>query len=164
MKCEPRVRLSFFCFSLPLLFMCSVMSGCLQPHGLQHVRLPWTSLSPRVSSDSCPLSRWCHPIASGCLTIPVPFVKKAMFHLWFHFSTFVKNQLGIFSRTYFWVLCSVPLICAAPLLPLPHSLFQYLYSFIRVFSIASYLNFFQISYLNEDNSKWILIFSALHIF
>ena len=29
--------------------------------GLQHTRLPWPSLSPRVCSDSRPLSQWCHP-------------------------------------------------------------------------------------------------------
>ena len=30
-------------------------------HGLQHARLPCPSLSPGVCSNSCPLSRWCHP-------------------------------------------------------------------------------------------------------
>ena len=35
------------------------------PHGLQHARLPCTSLSPGVYSDSCPLSRWCHPTISS---------------------------------------------------------------------------------------------------
>ena len=37
------------------------MSNSLQPHGLQHIRLPCPSPSPGVCSDSCPLSRWCHP-------------------------------------------------------------------------------------------------------
>ena len=32
----------------------------LQTHGLQHASLPCPSLSPRVCSNSCPLSRWCH--------------------------------------------------------------------------------------------------------
>ena len=31
---------------------------------LQHVRLPWPSLSPGVCSNSCPLSWWCHPTIS----------------------------------------------------------------------------------------------------
>ena len=35
----------------------SVVSDCLQPHGLQHARLPYPSLSPRVCSNSCPLSQ-----------------------------------------------------------------------------------------------------------
>ena len=30
----------------------------LQHHGLQHARLPCPSLSPRVCSNSCPLSHW----------------------------------------------------------------------------------------------------------
>ena len=40
------------------------MSSSLQLHGLQQTRLPCPSLSPRVCSNSCPLSRWCHPIIS----------------------------------------------------------------------------------------------------
>ena len=34
------------------------------PHGLQHARLPSPSLSPRVYSNSCLLSQWCHPTIS----------------------------------------------------------------------------------------------------
>ena len=37
------------------------MSNSSQPHGLQHARLPCPPLSPRVCSNSCPLSQWCHP-------------------------------------------------------------------------------------------------------
>ena len=40
------------------------MSDSLQPHGLQHTKLPCPSLSPRVCSNSCPLSRWCHSAIS----------------------------------------------------------------------------------------------------
>ena len=36
-----------------------VVSDSLQPHGLQHARLPCPSLSPGVCSYSCPLSWWC---------------------------------------------------------------------------------------------------------
>ena len=32
---------------------------------LQHSRLPCPSLSPRVYSSSCPLSRWCHQTISS---------------------------------------------------------------------------------------------------
>ena len=31
------------------------------PHGLQHARLPCPSPAPATCSNSCPLSRWCHP-------------------------------------------------------------------------------------------------------
>ena len=34
-------------------------------HGLQHTSLPCPSLSPRVYSNSCLLSQWCHPIISS---------------------------------------------------------------------------------------------------
>ena len=39
----------------------SVVSNPLWPHGLQHARPPCPSPTPRVYSNSCPLSRWCHP-------------------------------------------------------------------------------------------------------
>ena len=46
------------------------MSNSLQPHGLQHGRLPCPSPTPGVCSNSCPLSRWCHPTSSSSV---VPF-------------------------------------------------------------------------------------------
>ena len=52
-----------------LLFSRSV-SDSVWPHGLQHARLPCPSPSPRVCSNSCPLSRWCHPTISSSV---VPF-------------------------------------------------------------------------------------------
>ena len=53
-----------------LSFSHSVVSNSLQPHGLQHVRLPCPSLPRRVCSDSCSLSWWCHPTIS---TPVIPF-------------------------------------------------------------------------------------------
>ena len=41
-------------------FSHSVMSNPLQPHGLQHARLPCPSPTPRACSNSCPSSLWCH--------------------------------------------------------------------------------------------------------
>ena len=46
------------------------MSNSLWPRGLQQNRLPYPSLSPRVFSDSCPLSRWWYQIISFSV---VPF-------------------------------------------------------------------------------------------
>ena len=48
-----------------LLFSHPVMSYSLQSHGLQHSSLPCPSLSPRVCSNSCPLSQWYHPTISS---------------------------------------------------------------------------------------------------
>ena len=46
------------------------MSNSLQPHGLQHARPPCPSPTPGVYSNSCPLSRWCHPSISSSV---IPF-------------------------------------------------------------------------------------------
>ena len=46
------------------------MSGSLWNHGLQHARLPCPSPTPRVYSNSCPLSQWCHTTISSSV---VPF-------------------------------------------------------------------------------------------
>ena len=45
-------------------FSHSFMSDSLQPHGLQHARLPCPSKTPWAYSNSCPLSQWCHPTIS----------------------------------------------------------------------------------------------------
>ena len=53
-----------------LLSLCfSVMSNSLQPHRLQHTRLPCPSPFPRAYSNSCPLSQWCYPTVS-CSVVP----------------------------------------------------------------------------------------------
>ena len=59
-----------FSYSCSVQFGCSVMSNSLQPHGLQHSRPPCPSPTPRVYSNSCPLSRWCCPTISSSV---VPF-------------------------------------------------------------------------------------------
>ena len=43
----------------------------LQPHGLQHARLPCLSLSLGAYSNSCPSSRWCHPTISSSVIYAV---------------------------------------------------------------------------------------------
>ena len=51
-------------------FSHSVMSDSLRPHESQHTRPPCPSPTPRVHSNSRPLSRWCHPAISSSV---VPF-------------------------------------------------------------------------------------------
>jgi len=46
------------------------LSDSLRPHGLQHARPPCPSPTPTVYSNSCQLSRWCHPTISSSV---VPF-------------------------------------------------------------------------------------------
>ena len=51
-------------------FSPSVASDSLRPHGLQHARPSCLSPTPGVYSNSCPLSRWCHPTISSSV---IPF-------------------------------------------------------------------------------------------
>ena len=51
-------------------FSRSVVSHSLQPHGLQHARLPFLSPTLGACSNSCPLSQWCHPTTSSSV---IPF-------------------------------------------------------------------------------------------
>ena len=51
-------------------FSHSVVADSLRPHGLQHARPPCPSPTPKVYSNSCPLSQWCHPTISSSV---VPF-------------------------------------------------------------------------------------------
>ena len=76
--CKPYTVLEYRVWStclLPssLLFSCSIVSDFLWPYEMQHTRLPCPSLSPGVSSNSCPLSRWCHPTISSSV---IPFSSR----------------------------------------------------------------------------------------
>ena len=51
-------------------FSSSVVSDSLQPHELQHARLPCPSPTPGVHPNSCLLSWWCHPTISSSV---IPF-------------------------------------------------------------------------------------------
>jgi len=51
-------------------FSCSVVSDSSLPHESQHARPPCPSPTPRVHSNSCPSSQWCHPAISFSV---VPF-------------------------------------------------------------------------------------------
>ena len=74
-------------------FSHSVMSDSLQPHGLQHARLPCSSPTPGACLNSCPSSRWCHPTISSSV---VPF------------SSCLQSfpALGSFPVSQFFTICS----------------------------------------------------------
>ena len=58
------------------------MSDPFRPHGLQHARPPCISPTPRVCSNSCRLSQWCHPTISSChplLLLPSIFPRIRVF-------------------------------------------------------------------------------------
>ena len=64
------------------------MSSSLQPHGLQHARLPCPSSTSRACSNSGPSSRWCHPTLSSSA---VPF--SSCLQYFSASETFPINQL-----------------------------------------------------------------------
>ena len=51
-------------------FSYSVITNSLLCHELQHAKAPCPSPTPRVYTNSCPLSQWCHPTISSSV---VPF-------------------------------------------------------------------------------------------
>ena len=62
--------LSSFLSIISVQFSHLVMSDTMQPHGLQHTKPLCPSPTPGVYSNSCPLSRWCHPTISSSV---IPF-------------------------------------------------------------------------------------------
>jgi len=62
----------------------SVVSDSLWPHELQHARPPCPSPTPRVYSNSCPLSHWCHPAISSSVvpfsSCPQSLQHQSLFH------------------------------------------------------------------------------------
>ena len=73
-------------------FSRSVMFDSLRPHELQHARPPRPSQTPRVYSNSCPLSQWCHPTVWSSF---VPFFS--------HLQSFPAS--GSFQMSQFFASC-----------------------------------------------------------
>ena len=89
----------------------SVVSDSLRPHGLQHARLPCPSLSPRICSNSCLLSWWCHPTTSSSVA-PFSYCPQSFGKI---FLSFILQQ-NIFVLVWFFamktwhsLIASVPL-------------------------------------------------------
>ena len=83
------------------------MSNSLRPHGLQHTRLPCPLPTPRVYSNSCPLTRWHH------LTI-----SSFVFPLSYRFLSFLAS--GSFQMSQFFVSGgqSIGVAASATVLPM----------------------------------------------
>ena len=65
------------CLFSSVQFSHSVVSDSLCPRELQHTRPPCPSQTPRVYSNSCPSSRWCHPAISSSV-IPSPSCAQSL--------------------------------------------------------------------------------------
>ena len=86
-------------------FSHSVMSDSLRPHESQHTRPPCPSSTPRVHSDSCPSSWWCHPAISSSVvpfsSCPNPSQHQSLFQ-WVNSSHEVAKVLEfLFYRQFF---------------------------------------------------------------
>ena len=53
------------------------MSNSLRPRESQHTRPPCPSPTPRVHSNSCPSSQWCHPAISSSV-VPFSFCPQSL--------------------------------------------------------------------------------------
>ena len=69
-ECRTFTASSFRIWNSSVQFSHSVMSNSLWPHEPHYTRPPCPSPTPRVHSDSCPLSWWCHPTTSSSV---IPF-------------------------------------------------------------------------------------------
>ena len=93
-----------------LLFSCSVVSDSLQPHGLQHARPPCSSPTPRVDSDSRPLSWRCHPTISNMPSNRFPPWLQLPEVVPLSFSFFSALCLSFSLSSSFFPFCSSPVI------------------------------------------------------
>ena len=75
----------------------TIVSDSLQPHGLQHARLPCPSPTSGASI-SCPSHQWCHPtISSSVVPFSSPlqsFSTSGSFPMRYHTSLIKKDQDG----------------------------------------------------------------------
>ena len=89
-------------FLRSVLFIFSVLSDSLWPHGLQHTRPPCLSPTPGVYPNSCPLTWWCHPIISSSdvpfSTCPQSFSASGSFQMSQHFES-GGQSIGVSATT-----------------------------------------------------------------
>ena len=62
----------FLIYPWLMFFGHTAMSSSLQPHELQHTRLPCPSLSPGICSNSCPLRQLCQHSTILFSVTPIP--------------------------------------------------------------------------------------------
>ena len=122
----------------------SVVSDSLQPHGLQHTRLPCPSLTPGACSNSCPLSQWCHPIISSSVILP--------------FSSSLQSfpAPGSFPKTQFFPVN----VCVVYSLYYVEVVFLYAH-FLESFHHTWVLNFVKSSSASVEMILWLLSFNLV---
>ena len=99
------------------------MSNSLRPNGLQHIRLPCPSLSPRVCSYSCPLSQWYYLTISSSAALfsscPQSFPASGSFPMSRLFASDGQStwsfSFSISPSNEYWGLISFRIDCFDPL-------------------------------------------------
>ena len=89
------------------------MSNSLRPHESQHSRPPCPSPTPGVHSNSCPLSRWCHPAISSSVA---PFSSCPQ--------SLLASESFPMSQLFVWGGQSTGVSALASFLPSPHLFFR----------------------------------------
>ena len=90
-----------------------------QPHEPQHARPPCPSPTPRAYSNSCPLSRWCHPTISSSV-VPFSVCLQSFPALGsFQMSQFFASggqilELQLQHQSFQWIFRADFLICLTP--------------------------------------------------
>ena len=88
-------------------FSCSVVSDSLRLHGLQHARFPCPSAIQVTCSNSCPLSRWCHPTTASSV---IPFSS--------HLQSFPASGSFQMSQFFTWGGQTIGVSASASVLPM----------------------------------------------
>ena len=83
------------------------VSNSLWPHGMQQARPPCPSPTPGVDSNSCPLSRWCHPTISS-----------SVIHFSSHFQSFPASGSFQMSQFFAWGGHSIGVSASASVFPM----------------------------------------------
>ena len=103
-------------------------TNCLWPHGLQHARPPCPLPTPGVDSNSCPLSRWCHPTISSSV---VPFSSGLLsFPASGYFHSMEMTKM---------LVCLASWIAEAPSMQMHH--FYFFFSWKQFFLLLFFLYF-----------------------
>ena len=163
------------------------MSNSLQPHGLQHTRLPCPSLTPRAYSNSCPSSLWYHPTISSSVVpfSPLPSIfpsirvfsnESVLCTRWpkywsFSFSVSPSNEyLGPISFRIDWLdLLAVQETCKslqyhsskAPNIYIYVCIYTYIYIYIYICLYIFIDRYKLYTYLKPEQKKIFLFFTLL---
>ena len=118
----------------------SVAQSCLtlQPHGLQHARPPCPSPTPGVYSNSCPLSRWCHPTISSSV---IPFSSCPQ--------SFLASGSFPMSQLFAWGGQSIGVSASTSVLPMNPGLISFRMDWLDLLAVGGTLK----SVLQHHSSK-----------